>query len=178
MRFFAPSLVFIALVILIVVVSGAVATKVYEGDPTRDAMLQNIATADLEIAELQSELDDAYKMLAELRWDMDDLLIKTRTAAETAEVAKLSSDHPESTVEVSEDYPKWRLPYGVFIDDQRPPDVLAADIEKAKAGKGIVYMWLSLPGSKPGRELRMYMTKIDYRKPEEAEPTAEVVEEK
>lgn len=112
----------------------------------------SVRMVDEDLASLRSQIN-------ELRWDIDDLKIATRPQDEKTDPLD---------VEVSADYPKWRLPYGVKIDDQRPPEVVAEDIERCKAGKGIVYMWLSveLPN---GREQRSYFGKVDWRDPAKKE---------
>lgn len=105
------------------------------------------------------------QQLAELRWEIDDLKLRNRSPEELAEAQKAGKDHPESSVVVSKDYPKWRLPYGVYIDDERPAEVIAAAVERCKQGKGTVYMWLELPTKDDDKELRVYFTKVGYKNP-------------
>lgn len=123
----------------------------------------NVNTLTVEKTTLWSELDEHQKAIDDLRWAMDDLLIKTRDGDLKDKAEKLGGDNPESVVEVSKDYPKWRLPYGVKINDQRPPEMVKAAIEEMKAGKKrTVYMWLAVDGSTPERETRIYMTDVKY----------------
>ena len=112
-----------------------------------------------QINDLQESVLTLTTQVNELRWDIDDLKIATRVQDEKTDPLD---------VEVSADYPKWRLPYGVKIDDQRPPEVIAAAVERCKAGKGIVYMWLSLKQDN-GRELRKYFGKVDWKDPAKKE---------
>lgn len=108
---------------------------------------------------VDEDLTALRAQINELRWDIDDLKIATRPQDEKTDPLD---------VEVSADYPKWRLPYGVKIDDQRPPEVVAADIERCKAGKGIVYMWLSFEMPN-GREQRKYFEKVGWKEPKQPE---------
>lgn len=98
-----------------------------------------------------------------LRWEIDDLKLRTRTHEEMAEALKIAPLSPESCVVVSADYPKDRLPYGVRVDDRRPKEVQEEDRKK-----GRLYMWLGVDLGN-GKELRTYMTKIDYNPPKTAE---------
>lgn len=137
--------------------SIAIAFNAYAADAAEAAAPAK--SIDQQLAELRAYVN-------EIRWDVDDLKIKTRDGADLELCKKMGGEDPASAVLVSGDYPKWRLPYGVKIDDQRPPEVLAADIEKCKAGKGIAYMWMSFD-QPDGRECRVYFTKVDYKDPKE-----------
>jgi len=82
-----------------------------------------------------------------LRWDVDDLLILNRPDDGKPE----NLANPKSnTVIVSGDYPEDRIPAGVKIDDQRPPD---------KRGR-MLYLSVKL---KNGKEERVYPPVVEWR---------------
>lgn len=154
----------IGVVLVVAIATGGICLIVY-GAFNMIAQSESKATASSGAESLQIRIATLEQQIKELRWDMDDLRLRNRSPDELAEALKAGKDHPESTVVVSQDYPKWRLPYGVYIDDQRPPEVLADDIEQCKAGKGTAYMWLALPTKEAGKELRVYFTKVGYKEP-------------
>ena len=89
-----------------------------------------------------------------LRWDLDDVRILA-TAEED------SGEHPENTVVVSKGYPEiGRLPFGVKVDDQRPPE------ERYR----VIYMAIDLGN---GMEKRVYPSQVTWTPRESDAPPLE-----
>lgn len=122
-------------------------------DQANEAIIAQAATPAKpdELAQLREQVNN-------LRWDMDDLRIQCRTEEELAFAKKISPNDPWNTVEVSHDYPKIRLPYGVKVVDERPKEIQDA----ARAKGEMLYMWLEVP-LENGRERRVYFPKIEWR---------------
>ncbi len=115
-----------------------------------------------QIEAMRLDINNLNEQLQAQRWDMDDLRIQCRTPEEEALAKKVANDDPWNVVEVSADYPKIRLPYGVKVIDHRPKEVQDA----ARAKGEMLYMWLEVPLDN-GRERRMYFSEITWKEPKE-----------